>query len=190
MGDAVAASLEELAAARHLRVLRILDLQPGRLNPVAVIWAVLPLRHDALEIPSACLAKQADASPFDVIDIEQSRLNPRHDAPQSALALHQRQRAKILPIDREQIEREEVRPIAAEQQVVEVRPAVPIEADDFAVQHGIERANAVRDLRLEDPVLGEHVPAARDQSTEMALDMRERAESVVLDFVQTIAMIE
>jgi len=52
--DDVAPALEQLPPSFHLRVLRILDLQPGRTPPVTLIRAVRPLRDNAFEIPPAC----------------------------------------------------------------------------------------------------------------------------------------
>jgi hypothetical protein len=43
--------------------------------------------------------KRRDAARLDVIDIQQPGLDPRHDPPQSSLALNQRPLAEILTVD-------------------------------------------------------------------------------------------
>jgi len=125
-----------------------------------------------------------------VIDVKQPTLNRRHDATQPAFPLCERPRRQILTVHRQQIEREEVRPVAPEQQVVEVAATVRVEADDLAVEHGIGRADGVRDLGLEDAVLGEDVAAARHQAAMMPVDVCERPEPVVLQFEQAVAVIK
>ena len=60
----VTTSLEQLPATFHLRIVRILDLQPRRAAPIALIRAVLPFRHNALQIALAREPKES-ATPFD-----------------------------------------------------------------------------------------------------------------------------
>jgi hypothetical protein len=70
-----------------------------------------------------------------VIDIEQPRVMRRQHLAQSALALEQRPRSEILAVELQQVKRCEVRPVPAEQQVLEAAAAVRSEADDLAVEH-------------------------------------------------------
>ena len=61
----------------------------------------------------------------------------------------QRPIAQVPAIQRQQIERHEVRPLAPEHQVVEVAAAVRLQADDLTVQDGIATPNRTRELGAE-----------------------------------------
>jgi hypothetical protein len=114
---------EQLVAIAHLRVLAILNLQPGRGAPIRAVRATSPLRDDAFEVALANNAEQIATAPLQVIEVQQPALNRGHDPQQPALAGEQRQARQILAVDRQSIERIEVRPLAAEQQLVEVGAA-------------------------------------------------------------------
>src|SRR5262249_53136081 len=69
---------EHLTPAGHLRIVRALDLQPGRRAAVCRVPAVRPLREDALAVPGADLAEQVHTAALDVSDVEQARVGTRH----------------------------------------------------------------------------------------------------------------
>jgi hypothetical protein len=186
----IAARLEQLPSPVDRCIRAVLDLQPGRRDPVGFVSAVAPLGDDALKVAGACRSEQVHAAGAQIVDVEQSGLNSRHDAAQAPLALGERTIAEILAIDREHVERVEARPVAAEQQFVEVAAAVAIEADDLAVEDARHRPNAVRNFRFENPELTEDVAAARDQAAQMSVDVRKRAEAVMFQLEQPIRMIE
>ena len=83
-------------AVAHLAIAAILDLQPGRHAAVSAVRAVRPLADDAFKVSLARHAKQIAAALVDVIEVQQPRLNGRHDAKQPALAFEQRQCREIL----------------------------------------------------------------------------------------------
>jgi hypothetical protein len=104
-----------------------------------------PLRDDPRKIAFAHGVEEPNAGVAEVIEIEQPGLDARHDRLQPALALEQGPLSQIFAVDRERVEDDEVRPVPPEHQVAELRPPIRTEADDFPVQHGMHRADAVRD---------------------------------------------
>jgi hypothetical protein len=75
--------------------------------------------------------------------LHQAGLDKQHDAEQSALALEQRHPVRSSPSIAQHIERI-VRPLAAEQQLLEVGAAVRVQAADLAVQPGVVANKAQR----------------------------------------------
>lgn len=73
---------------------------------------------------------------------------------------------------------------------LEVTAAVRIEADDLAVEDGGHRSDAVSDLDLQHIPLTELVAVPRNETAPVAVDVRERAEAVVLHFEQPVGMVE
>jgi hypothetical protein len=73
---------------------------------------------------------------------------------------------------------------------LKVAAAVIVETDDLAVEDHIVCANAMRDFRTEHVLFAEDVAAARREPTLMALDVRERADTIVLDLEQPIGPVE
>jgi hypothetical protein len=63
-----------------------------------------------------------------VIEVEEPALHRRHDRQESAFALEKRQGGHVVALDGERVESVEVRPVAPEKQVVELRPAVGLAA--------------------------------------------------------------
>ena len=90
--------------------------------------------------------KESTAALLEMIEVAQARLDGRHNAEQSALAFQERQARQGLAIDAQDIERIEVRPLAAKQQLVELRAAVGLQAADFAIEHCGVRADGVGDF--------------------------------------------
>ena len=71
---------------------------------------------------------------LEVVEIQQPTLNRRHDAPEPALAFEQRQACQILTLETQHVEGVEVRPLAADQKLVELRTPVRLQATNLAVQ--------------------------------------------------------
>jgi len=70
-----------------------------------------------------------------MIEKWQAAFDARHDAQQPAFALQQRQTGRVLAVDVQHVEGAKVRPLAPEQQLVEVRAAIGFEAADLTVEH-------------------------------------------------------
>jgi hypothetical protein len=84
---------------------------------------------------SQATRKQIATALLDVLEIQQTAVDRRHDAQQPALALEQRQARQILALDVQYIERAEERPLATEQELFEMRSAVRLQAADLAIEH-------------------------------------------------------
>ena len=97
---------------------------------------------------------------------------------------------EILAVNEEHVERDEVRPLTPEQQPIEQRAAIGRQTYDLAVEHAGHRTDGVRDLVEQHRVLLVDVPAAGHERAAVALDVRERAEAVVLQLEQPVRMIE
>ena len=82
------------------------------------------------------------------------------------------------------------RRVAPEEQLVEVGATVGIDANEPAVENRLVAADAVRHLLAEPIPLREDVAAVGDEPAAIAVDDREGAESVVLDFIEPVGMIE
>ena len=125
-----------------------------------------------------------------MVHVEQPRIRPRNELVELPLPLDQRPAAQVLVFVGEQVEGGEERPFASEQQIVKVGPAIGTQADDFPVQDGAVGLYAVSDFLGQQAELREDVAAARHERAAMALDMRERAEAVVLQLEQPVRVIE
>jgi len=113
-----------------------------------------------------------------VIDTPNPTLNAGHDHLQPRLALDQRKLPQITAVQHQDIERAENRPVSAEQQLVEVRPAGVVEADDFAVEHRGFTPDCVREFDVEVwPVL-KRVAVPRHQGALVPIDVRRRAKPI------------
>jgi hypothetical protein len=134
--------------------------------------------------------EQRGATLDDVIEVDEAGLDTRHDPPQVALAIEQRAIAEIVPIDAQGVEGDEVRPIAAEEQIVEPAAAVGRQADDLTIKHRVVCANAMRDFLREQAEFRQHEAAARHELEDVAADVRERAESIVFSSKEPIGMVE
>ena len=91
-----------------------------------------------------------------------------------------------LTINCEQIERLEVWPLAAEQQVLEIAAAAPIEADDLAIDYGVLRLDWVRTIFTQLRPLLEGVAVTRPQLGVMPIDVRQSAKPVVLHIEEPV----
>ena len=152
--------IEQFVTIATLRVGGILDLQPGCGTAIGSVRAACKRGHDAFEIRQASDHEQIRAALVNVIETQQAALNSGHDAPQATLPLEQRQCREIFALDTERIEGVEVRSLAAEQQLVEMRPAVRLQAADLAIEHGRVRAHGVGDFLGELRPLPERVTVA------------------------------
>jgi len=121
--EAYASAQREIVAADreadHVRVVRIAGLHPGGSDAVNFVSAVPPLADDALEISPAGFPKQGSAAAAQIVHEQQAGFDAGHDRPQPALAFDERPGAQVLTVDLQQIEGAEVRPVAAEQQLME-----------------------------------------------------------------------
>lgn len=87
-----------------------------------------------------------------------------------------------------QIERLEVWPLAAEQQVLEIGAAAPIEADNLAIDHGVLRLDWVRTFLAQVRPLLECARYAT-QLAVMPIDVRQSARPVVLQLEAPVRVI-
>jgi methionine-rich copper-binding protein CopC len=114
----------------------------------------------------------------------------RDQSAQPSLPLHERPLSQVFAVHCEQIERVEVRPLATEQQALEVAAAARIQADDLSVDHRVVRSDGVREFLTElRPVL-EGVAVARHEVTVVSVDVGERSEAVVLHLEEPVRMVE
>jgi hypothetical protein len=125
-----------------------------------------------------------------VADVPHAGLDPRHDALEDSLSLLERAITYVLTVQPQHVERHEMRPLATKQQRPEFRTTLGVQADHFAIENRLVAAHRVRELRVQVwPVL-ERVPVAGDELGVMAIDIGERPEAVVLQFVNQIGMVE
>lgn len=143
--DAVRAAhaFEQFIAADHLRVTAVADLHPGRVVVLSCVSAEEAFVHDAFQVALADQLEERLASAFDLVHIEHSVTAWRNQSAETALAFDQRQLAQVPVIQRQQVESTEPRRAAAEQQLVELRVPVFIQADDLAVQHRMPRLKRI-----------------------------------------------
>ena len=87
-------------------------------------------------IVRACHLEEVTAASSHVIDVQQPRRTNEISRRSRRLRFDQWPRAQVFPIDREQAERVEARPVSPKQQILEVAAATPIEADDLAIDDG------------------------------------------------------
>jgi hypothetical protein len=83
----IASRFKQLSAAGHLRVMRILDLHPRCADAVGLVLTVPPFSDDAFAIVRTRSLKENPSTLRKGIKVPKSRFDPRHDAPQLALAL-------------------------------------------------------------------------------------------------------
>ena len=175
-------SVEQLVTVADLRITVIFDFQPRGCAPVGPIGAMHPLSDDAFQIQLTRSSEQIRAAYVNVIETQQPTVHDRHDAQESTLAVEQRQAGQILPVDAEDVEAVKERPLATEQQLLEIGAAVKLQAADFTVEHASKRPNGVREFLGElRPVL-ERVPVAGGQLAAMPTDIWECPEAVQCRF--------
>jgi len=104
---------------------------------VGEVATIRPLPDDSFEVPFAGQLEQIHSPPLDVIEITKAALDGGHDAAQGGLAVAEGLGTDVRTIHREQIEGEKERPLPPEQQVVEVAPAVWVQAADFPIEHAM-----------------------------------------------------
>ena len=75
---AESAGREQLVTIAHLRVLGILDLQPGRSASISTLRATSEFAHDAFEVPLTRHRKQIAPALLDVIKVHQAGFDERH----------------------------------------------------------------------------------------------------------------
>ena len=107
-----------------------------------------------------------------------------------ALAFEQGQAAQVFAVQHQQIERAVERGAPAEEERVEVAPAIGIETGDFAVEDGRSTSKQARDFRLQRFPLRERVPVAAHELAFTVLDEREAAEAVEFQFKDEIRIVE
>lgn len=149
-----------------------------------------PFRDDPLQIIRAHRRKQLGAAAYDVIVVDQPRVYPRHDGSQSPLPFEQRAFSQILAVDREHVERHEVRPVPAEEQAVEHRAAIGRQANDLSIEHARLGTHRVRDFVVQHWKLLVDVPTTRHERALITIDLRERPEAVVFQLENPITVVE
>jgi hypothetical protein len=121
----------------------VFHFDPGCLPSISAVGAELPLPHDPFEIVFTGKTEELRSAAFGVIDVSHPALHLRHDALQADLAFDERELTEIAAVELEEIERAEEGPLTAEQQLVEVAPAIVIEATHFSIQNRGLAANGV-----------------------------------------------
>ena len=86
----IAPHLEDFTSADHLRVPRILDLQPGCRHAVRFVSAVSTFTDDAFKVTIADSLKQGSAAP-QIIDVQQTGIDTGHDPANATLTLNERE---------------------------------------------------------------------------------------------------
>jgi hypothetical protein len=150
---------------------------------------VLPFRNHALEVWPADRTKQVDTSPLNMVEVQEAGFDAGNERLQSPLALEQGPIPEILTVDLQRVEAHEVRPLTAEQQGVELRAAVPVEADNFAVEDCLVGTHRMRKFFSELRELID-VTSARHEFTAMASDDGERSEAIVLELEHELLVVK
>ena len=91
----IASSFEDFTPSDHLRVLRVLDLQPGRRHAVRLVPTLAPFADDALEVATTCGVEECSTATAQVVDVQEPRIDARHDRAEASLAFTQRPIAQI-----------------------------------------------------------------------------------------------
>src|SRR5207253_1196895 len=124
-----------------------------------------------------------------IIAVEYRRWPPRHDRPQQALSLQQRQVPEVAAIEPQQIEGVEVLQTATPHQVIEERLAVAAEVHNLAVKNSLVMHRCA-DGCAEFWKCLEYVPVPRDEATLPGFDVGQGAKPVVLQLENPVLMVE
>jgi hypothetical protein len=95
---------------------------------------LLPLGDNAFEVVFARQPEQPLAIPLNMVAVKQSLTPLRHNRTQPELALDQRQVPQVLPIQQQQVESVKAGLATPEQQDFELRFAMAVEGNNFAVE--------------------------------------------------------
>jgi hypothetical protein len=142
--------------------------------------AALPLPCDSFEVTVTSNPEQVDTAFVDSVEEHDATLHSGHDPPQTTFPLNQGELRQLLRITCEKIERDEVWPIAPEQQVAEVTPTIGIEARDLAIEDCTAAADTIGDLLRQLRPLLEHVAVPRDQCAAIPFHIRETRNPSIL----------
>jgi len=94
----VSSPFEQLAAAGHLRVARVLDLYPGRRRPVSRIGPRPPFPDDAFQVSFTDGLEELPATSIDVIGVHETRLDAGHNRAEPALPFDSGRSRKSAPL--------------------------------------------------------------------------------------------
>lgn len=149
---------------------------------------MFPLGDHAFEILLTDELEELPAFLLKMIAIQYARWCLRDDAAQYLFSFQQRQVTKIAAIQPEQVEGIKARVGSAVQKIVELRAPVGIQANDFAVQHGIFNVEMAADpiAQLAEGFVG--IAASRQHSSAFILNIGQATKSIVLDFKNPVGM--
>jgi hypothetical protein len=142
-----------------------------------LVTATRPLGYDALKIVSACQPEEVVAISVYVIYVPHPLLHSGHDARQSALTF-QKRHSTHLPMNAQDIEGTEERLCAMKQEVVEVAPAVVIEAHDLTIEDRRLRSQGVGKFELQRVPTTKVVAVPTHQATVPAFNNSECPEAI------------
>jgi hypothetical protein len=174
----------------HLRVLKILDLQPRRGSLVDAVYASGPFADDPFKVAITGDPKEIGTALANMIEVQETTLHSRHDAREQTLAFQQRQRAQVSTFEHQQIECIEVRPLTSKEKIPKIAAAIRIEAADFSVENSALCTHSMGNFFGELRPRFENVAVAGDQLAAMPADVRQRRESIQFRFEAKLAVIE
>ena len=181
-------ALEEFIPAHDLGILTILDLDPAWIVVGDRIAALAMFGNDALEVARTDQLEQALALSLNVVHVHQEGAAIRHDTPQQLLTLDELSLAQVLAVEMQQVESAKPRRTAAEEQLVELRVALIVQAGDLAVYNRMPGLQEQLNAGAEVLETGESVAVPRYQSHPGRIAICERAKAVVLNFEQPVRM--
>src|SRR5262249_44424443 len=102
----------------------------------------------------------------------------------------ERQRAQILSVEVQEIERDEYTGRFPEQQILEDGSTFAVDAGDLSVEHGIFNSHVFGDPGGEFSEPSKHISVARDQFAFPVQDVRKRTKPIDLQFVDIFIRVE
>src|SRR5262249_14005028 len=133
IGIALTFPLEDLMTSCPLAVVSVSDLEPCNSREIGI---ALSLRDDALQVFLTSEREERGAVLLDVL-AKENAIGLREKRAELSLSVGQRRITEILAVAPEKIEGAETRLAAPKKQIVKLRLAVVVEADDLAIDHAI-----------------------------------------------------
>ena len=115
---------------------------------------------------------------------------PSQQPLETSLAIDEGQRAQIVAIQPEQIERDETHGMAPPQHLEKDRTASVVGADDLAIEHSVMDAQPLRQRGRERVEMFEAIAVARNETRTFAVDFEQRAKAVVFQIEEPIGIVE
>src|SRR5947209_5233460 len=183
------AHLPDIRTLHRLRIRLIPYLVPPRSRRVR---APSRLRYDAFEIVLLSQGEEGSAPLRNMVRVYQRGACIGQDAPQTLLALHQRQRSQIFAVKQQQVECEVRHPSAPPQQHLEVHVIGIIEAHDLAVDDRVVHSQLVLQGRSQCRKSLQYRGGLRTQPNfaVRSEDVRHAPEAVVLPLEDPLWIVE